>query len=247
MQLSPLSAFHRWKIMWEAITSKEQPNLQGLHRLSHNKNDQIMIESIEKIGIIGSAQISRLFLNNKKKRLKELYRTKVLKKHTLHKDKAKIEVCTLGITAIEFLKKQPNYWYLYNEMDILQRIIFFQLYSKFKEDLKGIPIQIESAPYPYVGKLIINNSPILILVVRQNEEIIKEHLEKVTPSQRIICVCEHMIYLQTLNDHLKKLAVRVTTDRDIKENHIKNMFYRWDQTDWIKENISQQTKTAIRA
>ncbi|QOY37653.1 hypothetical protein AWH56_008755 [Anaerobacillus isosaccharinicus] len=245
-ELSPFSAYHKWKMQWRTVSSVEHAHNLALYRLSRSRKDREMINSISKIGLIGGVQLSRMFLKGDKKRLKELYRTRVLKKHILHKGKNEIEVYTLGKTSLDFLKSnQGNRWFGYSETDVLQRMVYFQLYEKMQNEL-NVNIEIEKAPYPFAGRMIIKGNSFLVLVVRENTSEILKHLEKVAPSEKIICVCEHIVYMKELNDKIKHLSVRLTTDKDIRESALQDTFYVFEQGEWKKESQKKKLKISVQ-
>lgn len=245
LQLSPFSIAYDWKIKWSVVMSAEESNQFALNQLMFYPNKRIlnMIHAIHAIGVIGGVQLSRMFLKGKKKQIKKLYSTRIIKKHELFKDKQVIPVYTLGKTSLEYLNEEPNTWFQYDAYDVLARMLFFQLYEKFLNGMNHANISIEQAPSPFVGRLVINSIPFLILVVRNNESSILKYLEKVAPSERIICVCEHLSDLKHLNDQLNHLAVRVTTDLDIKYSPINEMFYAWRKNGWEKEHHNRKATT----
>lgn len=245
LQLSPFSVAYDWKIKWSVVMSSEESHQLTLNQLHHSPDDKLlnMMNALNDIGVIGGVQLSRIFLDGKKKQLKKLYSTRIIKKHELFKDKQIIPIFTLGKTSLDYLDEEPNTWYAYNEFAVLERLLFFQLYERFLNGMKSEKIVIESAESPFVGRLVISSIPFLILVIRNNESSILKYLEKVAPSERIICVCEHLSDLKHINDQLNHLAVRVTTDFDIKYSPINEMFYVWRKNGWEKEHHNRKATT----
>ncbi|WP_026701631.1 hypothetical protein [Salibacterium aidingense] len=236
VKLSPLSAFHEYKIRWKRLLTTETPVPQGLQ--INSEKERRALEAIQAVGVIGKSQLFHQYLGRNKKKLKKMENFRLIKRHELVKNNDSIPVYTLGATGLKVLgvPEKGNTWFQMTEWMVLERILFFQLFAKLKDVYEDLEICGTSAPF--VGALYSNfhQKHFDILVVRQNEEQIRDQLTQFTSKHPILCICEDLIYLESMNDILKELKIRVTTDYDIKQCSFEEMFYLWYNASWQKQH-----------
>ncbi|WP_240377220.1 hypothetical protein [Bacillus piscicola] len=242
MELSRLSAFHSYTIKWNRILSTESSLIKGLDIQSEKELNAL--HAIEKIGVIGRAQLKAIFLGRDNQRVKKMERYRQIKRHELIRNNEIIPIYTLGATGIEFLRcpSKKNEWFQLNEYMVLERLIFFQLYDKLKNIYSDL--QITEVEPPFIGGIQAKGEKkhFNVLVVRENKEKIQKLLARSNPKKPIICVCEDLIYLESLNPYLKQNKIRVTTDKELRHKDFESMFYLWHQGGWVNENALLQEK-----
>ncbi|WP_374723582.1 hypothetical protein [Calidifontibacillus erzurumensis] len=247
LELSPFSAYHRWQIRWNVISSNENFDPKAIKTNSERVHEAI--KAIAEIGVIGGVQLTRIFLNNNKNLLKKMVNTKMIKRHMIKKNLQEIPVYTLGITGIEMTQSKRNQWLNYGELDVVRRLVFFQLYERMNNLAKGKikikrPDEFNSA---CIGIFETKEVSYHVIVLRENvNEAQKYILDR--PDHRFLIVCEDLIYLEPLNKLLSKRNVRVTTDNELKKSP-KNLFYMWFNNKWCKErevmNEIQKERKAV--
>ena len=133
MSLSPYSLSHDWSIYWTRIPSniKRSSYVNG-----ESPKERKALEALAAVGLIGGAQLSRLFSLDKK-RLKRMVIEKKIVRHEIHRNKQVIPIYTLGINGAVVAglndSYESNYWVEYKTEDVLKRLLFFQLYQHFPE------------------------------------------------------------------------------------------------------------------
>lgn len=226
-QLSPFSAAHKWKLYWKGTYNDKAEKDMPTFLLS--KSQKRAVYAISEIGVIGRLQLLRIFLNNDRKKLKGLLTTGSIKEHLLKKNNQEIPIYTIGTER------------KYNEMEVVQRLLFFQLYEKMSGLFPGV--RAEKTKFPYVGSFVINKSEIKVLVLRENNYTIRETIKR-NPNEQFILICEQIFDLKPFNDLLSKCNVRVTTDQSIRGSE--NLFYLWLNGEWVHDDEWTRRSLAIQ-
>lgn len=241
--VSPFSISLDAEVIWETMSSQEVPVKNGLLNNSPKQNEVIRDLSI--IGLIGSAQYGKLYFskNTYKKKSKIALDLQILKKHQLIRNKSAIPIYTLGATGMVLAgldyESEANKWKLFNKNDVLQRLVFFQLYEQFK--VADEKVYIEKAEEPFIASINRQGKTFAVLVLRGNEEKIKNffryNTDKLPP--RILIVVEEFTHLQPLMQFIKPYLarIRVTTDHHLK-NPLKDMFYLYNEHEWKADIMS---------
>lgn len=244
-KLSPFSLGHEWKIEW-------QEN-DRVHENAMNwnvKEEKELLPALATVGVISSLQLKNLFLSDKKK-ISKLCSTGKLIRHTLIRNKQEIPVFTLGPTSNEMLKERMTVvdWKNFNIPDLLQRLIFFQLMSRFKKEENDI--KVASSVSPFVASFIRNNKKIHVLVERGNQQEIIHTLKFYTPRERFIFIKENINHGRELNEFMANCKVRMTTDHDLDKS-FEDMFYLYHAGEWIQERkitedaVTKTEKVAVK-
>lgn len=230
-KISPFSIGHEWNIKWQ-VNDRVHENAMNWNI----KEEKELLPALATIGVISSLQLKNLFIRDKKK-LSKLCSTGKLIRHTLMRNKEEIPIFTLGPTSVEMLKDRMPIlnWQELNVTDILQRLVYFQLVSRFKKD--GQDIIIAPSASPFVGSLIRNNRKIHVMVGRGNEQEIMHTLKFYKPKERFIFVKEHINHSQELNEFIADCKVRMTTDYDLNKP-FEEMFYLIKNGEWVPEKQS---------
>lgn len=238
---SPFSISLDAKLNWETMTTKETMIRNAV--ISCSEDTQALIRDLAIIGVIGSVQTARIYWNmdKEKRQAKKSVELRYLKKHQLIREKTSIPIYTLGATGFFIAGLDPeseaNQWKKLKKNDVLERLVFFQLYAQLKEQDKKIFV--EAADGPFVGSINRNGKTFSILVVRGNENNINSYFrhESEKLPERILIVAEELSHISPINDAIKPFLnrIRLTTDRDLKEPFEK-MFYQYRDNTWQKEN-----------
>ncbi len=231
--ISPFSLEqHSWEPNWTIVRSNAKyPN----YRQIESERENNILQAVAAIGLIGRAQLSRIFFpdNNKRyvqQKLKNMVRTYKLIRHEINKNNNSIPVYTLGPASSEALgiEYDVNYWLKYETKDVLKRLVFFQFYSNLKNQL---PVKLYPAPIPYSGTIEMNNKMYFVYVARGNINDILNAFKWNEPKERVIIITESLIHIQPLNAFVSEIKTRVVLDRDLKEPFEK-MFYKWEEGEW---------------
>ena len=241
MSLSPYSLSHDWSIYWTRIPSniKRSSYVNG-----ESPKERKALEALAAVGLIGGAQLSRLFSLDKK-RLKRMVTEKKIVRHEIHRNKQVIPIYTLGINGavVAGLNDcyESNYWVEYKTEDVLKRLLFFQLLQHFPES-KVLPTK-----EPFSGAIIINEKPIYIYVVRGDVNDLLMYLkwDGKNFNERLILITESLRYLQPLIVNLKKSKTRVITDINLNSrvDVIQSQFYFFDENDKLIRDTKVRNKT----
>lgn len=201
-----------------------------------------MLYAIGTIGCIGGVQLKNLFGVHNKKKIKILcHGYNLLMRHELFQGDKPIPIYTLGTNAINAFHLPSNYWLGWQTEDVLKRMVFFKLYSVFRD----FEPSIVPSPDPFVGAMQIGEKLYHVYVSRDDVYDLMLYLKwNKNPEQRIIIVAEKLEHLTPLESFVADFKIRATTDSDlINEEGIDNMFYEWDNGDhvWVKnESIYQK-------
>lgn len=226
MTIRPFSLSHDWTLYWN------RANGRGLTRInSESSKEQRALQALGAIGVIGGSQLSRIFLNHDKNRLKRMVRERKLIRHEIQKNKQLIPVYTLGPSGAKIAqvpKYEENYWVKYKAEDVIKRLLFFQLYERFPK------VKIVPAPSPFVGAISFKGNLYHVYVVRGEVQDLLMYLKWHTFTERMIVITESLNHLQPLNAFASELKVRVTTDQDLRDD-LQTLFYHWGGC-WVKED-----------
>ncbi|MEQ2529167.1 hypothetical protein WMO40_21060 [Bacillaceae bacterium CLA-AA-H227] len=238
-QLSPFSLRHEWTIKW-------QEN-DRVHENAMNWNGKIedeLLPALASVGVISSLQLKNLFFNGDNRKISKLCSTGKLIRHTLIRNKMEIPIFTLGPTSVEMMKDRMSItdWRDFTISDILQRLIFFQLMTKFKRDDQKVSI-IPSVK-PFVAAFIRNNKKFHVLIERGNTQEIIHTLKFYSPRERFIFIKENVNHGQELNEFLINCKVRMTTDNDL-DKPFDEMFYIYTNGEWLLEKNTEDRITTI--
>lgn len=226
MASSPFSLSHNWNLKWQRHPCYRKPKWFG-----NSPKEEKVIKAFTSVGVIGGAQLSRLF-NMDKGRKKKMAREGKIIRHEMHKDKQIIPIFTLGPTGAEMILLEDyehGYWVEYNVPEVLKRLLFIELYGKFPK-AKILP-----APSPFAGAIQFKRNLFYVYVVRGDMQDLLMHLKWKPFAERMLIVTESLNHLQPLNVFAEDLKIRVTTDDDLKGD-FRDLFYCWDEGRWVKEN-----------
>lgn len=241
--VSPFSISLDAEVEWQTMSSKEVPVKNGL-LLNSPKQDEVL-RDLSIIGLIGSAQYGKLYfnINTYKKKAQKALDLQILKKHQLIRNKSAIPIYTLGATGMVLAgldyEAEANKWKLFSKNDVLQRLVFFQLYEQFK--IADKDVFIETAEEPFIASINRQGKSFAVLVLRGNEEKIKQFFRYNADKlpTRILIVTEEFTHLQPIMQFIKPYLgrIRVTTDHELK-NSIKDMFYLYNEQEWKKDSVN---------
>lgn len=235
MTTSPFSLSHDWALYWKRVYNRGNPNVNG-----ESPVEQKALQALGAVGAIGGSQLSRLFLKRDKNKLKRMIRQQKIIRHEIKKNRQSIPIYTLGPGGARMANVpnyEENYWVTYQTEDVLKRLLFFQLYDKFPK------AQIVPAPSPFVGAVSFKGNLFYVYVVRGDMQDMLTYLKWRTFNERMLIVTESLSHLQPLNAFAPDLKVRVTTDQDLRGG-LENLFYRWADGYWLKENQQKQVEAA---
>ncbi|WP_139490063.1 hypothetical protein [Brevibacillus dissolubilis] len=222
-RLSPFSLQHGWTVQW----TYRVPNIVKAHM---TLREEQVAKSLAKIGIIGGAQLSRLFFNKNKLQMKKMIHKGYVIPHVLRDQHKEIPIYTLSPVVLN--SYGGVVWKRFTVEDVLQRMLFFQLYGKFTE--KELVMIERAESEPYVGIIRRKNMRFYIGVVRGNMEEWERALRWEYESKRILLIAETLEELAPVQEMIKHRMVRVTTDHDLKM-HFNEMFYQWMDGKWVRE------------
>ncbi|MCM3240750.1 hypothetical protein M3589_24140 [Heyndrickxia oleronia] len=230
--ISPFSLCHDWKVQWYKY--------DRLHENAMNwvgKREEDMLIALAIVGVISSLQLKKIFLDGDKQRLKKLCATGKLTRHKLFKNQQEIPIFSLGPTGIAMIQERYPVvdWTCFSIPDLLQRLLFFQLVSRFKDENPNIRV-LPSIP-PFIGSVKRKDKKIHVLVQRGNEEDLIHTFKFYTPAERFILIKETLEHGKTLDEYLQKCKVRMTTDNQMSNHSFSEMFYLWKEGRWVPENI----------
>lgn len=240
--ISPFSLQHENNLKWQCMTSKEIPLKNGMLDVPPSMME--LLKDLAVFGVIGSDQCKRLYIRSDgAKKISKALALGLLKKHELVRGKQLIPLYTLGPTGmaladLEYTEK-ANYWEAYSVQDVMQRLVFVQLYGQMKHLGK---IKVHDSHDPFVASLRItgHNSTeqdFHVLVIRGNESIVTNYFRYETPPERMIVLAEGQNHLKPINEAMKPFAdrIRLTTDDRLKMP-FEDMFYYFKNNNWILEN-----------
>lgn len=237
---SPFSISKETKMKWTTMTTREKPNINAMIDVSEQQQE--LCDALAVVGVIGSSQCKNLYMrsNTQQRRAKALD-LGILKQHELIRDNKVIPVYTLGATGMALAgldtDEEANKWKTYDKSMVLQRLVFFQLYMKFKS--MNEKFIVKKSHSPFVAAISIDENEFHVLVVRGNESIIQNYFKYETeiPS-KILVVVESITHLQPLQNTFKPFTdkLRVTTDDRLKSS-FSEMFYHFKNNEWVLEKV----------
>jgi hypothetical protein len=223
MSTSPFSLSHEWSLYWTRIPSniKRSDFVNG-----ESPKERKALEVLAAVGLIGGAQLFRLFSLDKK-RLKRMVVEKKVVRHEIHQNKQVIPIYTLGINGAVVVGLndcyESNYWVEYKIEDVLKRLLFFQLFQHFPES------KVSPTPEPFSGAIEFQDKLIYVYVVRGdfNDLLMYLKWEGNNFNERLIVVTESLRYLQPLIVNATKFKTRAIIDMDLRDSveDIQNQFY----------------------
>lgn len=225
MATSPFSLSHNWKLKWQRNPKYQRPKSYG-----NSVKENNILKALASVGIIGGAQLSRLFNIDKGKKKKMAYEGKMIR-HEILKGDQKIPIFTLGPTGAEMIslaEYEQGYWLEYNMPEVLKRLLFFELYSQFPK------AKILAAPAPFLGVIQFKSIFFYVYIVRGDIQDLLMHLKWKPFPERLLIVTESLNHLQPFNIYVPDIKVRVTTDDDLN-GEFGNLFYGWKSGSWQKE------------
>lgn len=160
MNIRLFSLSFEWCLYWTRIPSniKRSDFVNG-----ESPKEQKALEALAVVGVIGGAQLFRLFSLDKK-RLKRSVAEKKVVRNEIKMNKQVIPIFTLGINGaiIAGLEEsyESNYWVEYKIKDVLKRLLFFRLFQNFPES------KIMPKREPFSGAIQFQSKPIYVYVVR---------------------------------------------------------------------------------
>ena len=234
MSLSSYSLSHEWSLHWTRIPSniKRSDFVNG-----ESQKERKALEALAAVGLIGGAQLSRLFFLDKK-RLKRMVAEKKIVRHEIHRNKQIVPIFTLGISGavVAGLNEcyESNYWVEYKIEDVLKRLLFFQLFQYFPES-QVIPTQ-----EPFTGAIQFQGKPIYVYVVRGDVNDLLMYLKWKGKhfNERLIIITESIRHLESLKQIVETLKVRVAVDLDLQEDikNLQKLFHYMDGSgDFVSE------------
>lgn len=231
---SPFSLSRNWELFLRRIPSNMKP-------WDGPCTQKEALKAIATIGAIGGAQLSRLFVSNKAK-IKRLLYQGWIHKHEMKSGKQVIPVYTLGLTGCKMFGIEDHYWIGWEVPDILKRVLFFELYKRFRE--QNLTPKILPAPEPMTGTLDVRGKDYAVYVARDSVEELTLQLkwDGGLGRKRILVVAENLNYLKPLAPFLGRMSVRAVTDRDLLEERFENMFHRWDGSGWARDEALQKAR-----
>lgn len=236
---SPFTVSLQTDLHWETLTTREKPSKESL--LNCSEAIESFCHDLAVVGLIGSVQARRIYLNNNKNRLNKAVDLKYLKKHEITRGNNKIPVYTLGAVGMFIVDgnmDKANEWKTYSKYDVLRKLVFFQLYGSLKQE--DDKIHLIHAEKPFEAAIHINGRDFHVLVVRGNENEINHFFryESEKIPKRILLVVEDLNQLMPVQNILKPYfnRMRLTTDHDLNES-FSQMFYQFKENKWQKENV----------
>lgn len=236
--VSPFSMQHENELKWKNMTSKEIPLKNGL--LNVPPSIATLVQDLALVGVIGSSQCKRLYIrSDSAARISKALDLGVLKRHELIREKQIIPLYTLGPTGLYLAGldhvEDANYWKKYSTQDVLQRLVFFQMYGQMK-DLGEM--EVLESENPFVARLKIKENEFAILVLRGNESLVADYFRyEIDIPSRILIIAEGINHLLPIQEVLTPFAdrIRLTTDERLKMP-FGNMFYYLHNNNWVLEN-----------
>jgi len=231
MTLSPYSLSHDWSLHWTCIPSniKRSDFVNG-----ESPKERKALEALAAIGVIGGAQLSRLFSLGKK-RLKRMVSEKKIVRHEIHRNKQVIPIYTLGINGAVVAglndSYESNYWVEYKIEDVLKCLLFLQLFQHFPGS------KVKVVPEPFNGAIEYKEKLFYIYVIRGDVNDLLMYLKWSGKSfnGRLIIITESIKHMQPLMMAIKKLRVRAIIDIDLKVDfdELQNLFYVFHENGYL--------------
>ena len=237
MSLSPYSLSHDWSLHWTRIPSniKRSSYVNG-----ESPKERKAIEALAAVGLIGGAQLSRLFSLDKK-RLKRMVIEKKIVRHEIHRNKQVIPIFTLGINGavVAGLNEcyESNYWVEYKTEDVLKCLLFFQLFQHFPE---ATPLPIQAT---FIGAIQFQSKTFFVYVVRGEITDLLMYFKwsEKDFNERFIIITESLGHLQSLKALAQNRKVRIVIDRELCfTNNFHKLFYALGDTGEFRKDIDSK-------
>lgn len=240
MSTSQFSLSHQWSLHWTRIPSniKRSDLVNG-----ESPKERKALEALADVGVIGGAQLFRLFFLDKK-RLKRMAAQKKIVRHEIHRNKQVVPIYTIGINGavIAGLNDcyESNYWVEYQTEDVLKRLLFFQLFQHFPK-AKFLPTQ-----EPFSGVIQFQGKPIYVYVVRGDVNDLLMYLKwnGKNFNERLIIVAESIKHLHPLKVSAATLKLRVALDVDLRDEikDLQKLFYFLDESGEFISEVGKSEK-----
>lgn len=228
------------ELEWKIIGSNSYSNESVLIYISQNESLKNLCHALSVVGVIGSVQLNNIFLRRNKKLLRIALERHVLRKHNMYKDGTLYPVYTLGVNGLMFSEnnlERINYWMPMKKHQVLNSLTYYRLLSKFQKYQDSAVVSKSLDDSPFIGALSIRQSEFHVLILKGNENIIKNHIKYNYQSlpERMILVVEHLKDLDAINPYLKVLnqRIRVTTEANL-EKRFEEMFYKLEGNEWVQ-------------
>lgn len=229
--VSSFSLEHTWDINWKIVPSNTKYD-----RPFETKSikEQKALEAIASVGVIGSAQLRRLFKLDKK-RIKIMVGRKMIVRHELYRNQRLIPVYTIGKAGANRVMPTyiENYWLEWTPEEVLKRLLFFQLCYLF-ENIKIMP-----APSPFIGTIEMKKNPFFVYVTRGKVDDLSMFLKWQPMTERMIIITENLNHLKPIEMYIptKNLKVRAITDELLMSDNPYFYCFKKDEEEyrWVVE------------
>lgn len=221
---SPFSLSYKWRFK----LSDENPEATTYF----TKYEKQAIAALKELDVIGANQLTRIFFSGDKKKTRKMAQKGIIVQHCLQNELKEIPFYTLSPYLIRQIGGMEP-WTL-SIREVLSRMVFFQLYARMTE---LFPVTINRCTKrPFIGSLKRDDGTIFYVgVLRGNLEEWEYYLKWELSHERIILVAEQLSFLRPLEELLQDKMVRVTTDIDLKNAPIEQLFYEWTENQWKRE------------
>ncbi|WP_126429979.1 hypothetical protein [Brevibacillus marinus] len=222
--VSPFSTSYKWRVQ----ISGENPEPS----LFLTEKEQKVLHALREVDVIGANQLTRIFFSGDKKKAKKMVYKGILIQHSLWNESKEIPFYSLSPCLIRQTGGMEPMSLSVRE--ILSRLVFFQLYGRVKE---LFPVTIHrSNRRPFLGILVREDGTRFhVGILRGNLHEWEYFLKWSVSDERIILVVEQLPFLKPLESLLQGKMIRVTTDLDLKNTPIEQLFYKWDGDQWKRE------------
>jgi len=150
-------------------------------------------------------------------------------RHEMKCGKQVIPVYTLGLIGCKTFGIEDHYWIGWDVPDILKRVLFFELYKRFRE--QNLSPKILPAPEPLTGILDVKRREYAVYVVRDRVEELMLQLkwDEGLNHKWLLVVTENLNHLKPLTPFLGQLSIRAVTDRDLLNEPFASLFHQWER------------------
>lgn len=221
---------HQWSLTWNRVSYNEKFDKPYE---SQSERVQEALEALACVGVIGGAQMKRLF-HLSSENIKNMIGAKLITPHEVRQDGQAIPIYTVGIRGANQVMPvyRPNYWENLKITDVLKDLCFFKLCSFF-DDFMVFP-----APEPFTASLSLKpgqkrnedvETPFYVYVTRDGVEDLMMALKWQPFRGRILIVAETLAQAKPLESFMtvKDLKVRLVTDEGMSLDPM--IFYHFDK------------------
>jgi len=149
MERSPFSEKQDYSLRWQRVHSIDGAKATEQPTLPHR--EFLALRAINAIGLIGSSQLTHLFLNGQKRVRARMEKQGLILRHHLLVTGKQIDVYTLGKSGIDYLgaraRVTENAWVMWPLASVLQRLEYWRLYTALKTHYKGLQMGASQSPY----------------------------------------------------------------------------------------------------